>query len=278
MKKKKQAINNGVEWTKNQINFVLAKHQAGYSRLEISKMYRLKYLAEGSERSPDSIKHCIEVYGQHIEKDIPRVLFLDVETKPMKAFVWGAWENNVSLDMLIEDGSILSFSAKWAGDPDNKVIYHDMRGKEKNLNNDKELMKKMWKLLDEADYVLGHNLIRFDIPKINERFIHHGLGAPSDYKMVDTMRMAKSKFAFFSNKLAHLSHKLAKKHKKTSHNEFPGFSLWSECLKGNKKAWNSMKSYNIIDTLALEEVFLELAKYMKNNKNVTAILRAYKNG
>jgi DNA polymerase III epsilon subunit-like protein len=151
----------------------------------------------------------------------------------------------------------------------------DQRGKEKNLFNDKVMMKKLWQLLDEADIVIGQNHIRFDLPKINTRFIANGFEAPSEYKKIDTLRLAKNNFGFFSNKLAHLSSILAKTHKKDEHNDFPGFKLWDQCLKGNVKAWNSMKKYNILDVLALEEVFLELSKYVKNNKTVASALRAY---
>lgn len=275
MKKNKQAINNGVEWTKREISFVSSKYTAGYSRLEISKLYKEKFNKEGWARSPDSIKHCIEVYCQHITKDLPRVLYIDVETKPAKAFVWQQYDNNIDLSMLIEDGSILSFCAKWAGDPESKVIYRDMRGKEKNLNNDKKLMQELWKLMDEATHIIWHNGNRFDKGKINARFIANGLGAPSEYKSIDTLTLARSNFNFFSNKLQHLSGMLAKKNKKDSHSDFPGFKLWDQCMKGNIKAWNSMRKYNILDVLALEEVFLELAKYVKNNKNVAAVLRVY---
>ena len=201
--------------------------------------------------------------------------FFDLETSPHKAYIWRQYDNNIDLPMLINDGTILSFSAKWAGDPDSKIMYFDMRGKEKNLHNDKALMLKLWSLLDEADIVCGHNVKKFDIPKTNARFIVHNIPAPSEYKVIDTLTLARSNFGFFSNKLAHLSEKLAKKHKKSSHKNFPGFSLWDQCMKGNKKAWAEMKNYNILDTLALEEVFLELSKYAKNNKLVTAALRNY---
>lgn len=264
------------EWSSKEINFVLTKHQAGYSRHEISKMFTKHFVKDSLTRTQDSIKHCIETHGQHIEKDIPRVLFFDVETSPHKAYVWQQYDNNIDLPMLIQDGSILSFSAKWAGDDDSKTMYFDQRGKERNLQNDKALVLKLWKLLDEADIVCGHNVRKFDLRKVNARFIVHGLGPTSDYKVLDTLTMSRSTFGFFSNKLAHLSAKLAKKHKKDSHNDFPGFSLWDQCMKGNVKAWNSMKKYNILDTLALEEVFLKLSKYVKNNKVVTAALRNYK--
>jgi len=118
----KRKVSHGREWTKSEITFLENKYKSGYSRTEISKLYAEKFFKNGWTRSPDSIKHGIEVYCQHINKDVPKVLYIDVETKPMKAFVWNQWENDVSLDMLIEDGSILSFCAKWAGDSDNKII------------------------------------------------------------------------------------------------------------------------------------------------------------
>jgi hypothetical protein len=31
--------------------------------------------------------------------------------------------------------------------------------------------------------------------------------------------------------------------------------LWKECLKGNKVAWNEMKTYNIQDVYTLEDVY-----------------------
>lgn len=261
------------EWTQKEITFVENKYKAGYSRNEISKAYRERFAKEGWTRSPDSIKHAIEVHCQHVTKDIPKVLFIDVETKPAKAYVWKQYENDVSLDMLIEDGCMLSFCAKWAGD--DKIIYMDQRGKEKNLANDKAMITKLHSLMDEASIICWQNGDSFDRKKINSRFIANKLGPVSDYKTIDTLKLARNNFAFFSNKLAHLSAQLASSHKKDSHKEFPGFSLWLECMAGNVKAWNAMKKYNVLDVLSLEEVFLELAKYVKNNKTVAAALRAY---
>lgn len=273
MKKKK--VSNGREWTKKEITFLEGKYAAGYSRTEIAKLYKQRFQKEGWERSPDSIKNAIVAYCGHVDRDVPRVLYIDIETRPSTAYVWQQYDNNINLDMLIEDCAILSFCAKWAGDNDDEVIYHDQRGKEKNLDNDKALMLKLHTLLDEADIVIGHNIRKFDIPKINARFIQHNISAPSQYKTIDTLSIARGNFSFFSNKLAHLSGKLAKNHKKDSHNDFPGFKLWDECMKGNVKAWNSMQKYNILDVLSLEEVFLSLSRFVKNNKVVTSALRNY---
>jgi RNase_H superfamily len=261
------------EWSKKEITFVLSKHQAGYSRLEIARMFTKHFAKDGLTRSQDSIKHCIETHGQHIERDLPKVLIVDVETKPAKAWVWGTYDQNIPLNMVIEDGSILAWSAKFLGEK--KVYYSDMRGKEKNLSNDKDMLLGLWKLMNESDILIWQNGDSFDRGKINARFIQNGLEAPAEYKTIDTLKLARRYFNFLSNKLEHLSSILNKKFKKSSHAKFPGFALWDQCIKGNKAAWREMAMYNKMDILSTEEVFLQLAKYAKNNKTVAAAMRAY---
>jgi hypothetical protein len=264
---------NKINWSKREISFVESKYRAGYSRREISKMFNHKF--NSVNRTPDSIKHCLDVYCQDAILDLPKVLYIDVETAPAEAYVWQQYDNNIDLPMLKKDGSILSWCAKWAGDKELKAMYKDMRGKEKNLDKTKELIKPLWKLMDKADIVIWHNGNKFDKGKINVEFIKNNLGAPSEYKSIDTLLLARSTFNFFSNKLAFLTKKLRVSRIKGSHGDFPGFSLWDQCMKGNIKAWNSMKTYNIIDVVALEMVFKEMAPYIKNNRNVASVLRVY---
>jgi uncharacterized protein YprB with RNaseH-like and TPR domain len=188
----------------------------------------------------------------------PRVLFLDIETAPILAHVWRVWQENVGLNQIEKDWSILSFAAKWRGDK--KVIYHDV-SKQKTYDNDHSLLQTLWKLLNEADIVVAHNGLKFDKKRINARFAMNGMPPPAPFKMIDTLAIAKKYFAFTSNRLEYLSDKLNKKYKKQSHEEFAGFALWSECLKGNKKAWAAMRKYNEYDVLALEELFEGLAAW-----------------
>ena len=185
----------------------------------------------------------------------PRILIFDVETAPIEAFVWGLWENNVALNQIKNDWSILSFAAKWL-DSD-KIMYRDQRF-EKDVRNDKKLLRALWKLLDEADIVLTQNGKAFDVKKANARFIMHGMRPPSSFKQIDTKVLAKKVFAFTSNKLEYMTDKLCTKYKKLKHNKFHGFELWTECLKGNIKAWDEMKRYNIYDVLSLEELYKKM--------------------
>lgn len=185
----------------------------------------------------------------------PKILFFDIETAPMLGYVWGLWENNVGLNQVVSDWYILSFAAKWAHQK--KVIYFDQRNK-KNMEDDSALLKKLWQLLDEADIVVAHNGAKFDKKKVNARFILNGMLPPSSYKLIDTYLIARRHFGFTSTKLEYLTNKLCTKYKKLSHAKFSGFSLWSQCLKGNKAAWAEMEKYNKYDVLSLEELYHKL--------------------
>jgi len=184
-------------------------------------------------------------------------LLFDIETKPLLAYVWGLWDNNVSLDQIHKDWSVLSWSAKWLDDPPSKIMYSDLRNS-KDLDDDKKILKEIWELLDEADIVITQNGKAFDHKKLNARFVMQGLQPPSTYKIIDTLLIAKKHFAFTSNKLEYMSDKLCTKYKKLKHTKFPGFSMWLECMKGNKAAWREMEKYNKHDVLALEELYYKL--------------------
>lgn len=182
----------------------------------------------------------------------PRVLVIDIETAPIFGAVWGLFNNFLSLEQVKEDWFILSYSAKWVGE--DEVVYRDQRNVHP-MDNDLEMLKDVWKLLDEADIVVAHNGRRFDTKKINARFILNGLTPPSPYRVSDTLETAKRNFAFTSNKLAYLTDKLCDT-KKRSHSKFPGYLLWQQCLIGNAEAWEEMELYNRDDVLSLEELYL----------------------
>jgi hypothetical protein len=187
-----------------------------------------------------------------IKRD-PRIGILDIETKPIKAWVWGTFDQNIGLDMIIEDWSVMSWAFKWVGN--DNVIYQDL-SKNKDYTKDELIICGIWELLDQADVIITQNGIKFDIPKLNGKFLKYKLGPPSPYKHIDTMRI-KRKLGLTSKKLAYSTEYYNEKYKKLKHGKFPGMSLWTECLNGNQEAWKEMKDYNIHDVLALEELYLE---------------------
>ena len=181
-----------------------------------------------------------------------KILLLDIETAPIVAHVWKLWDNNVGLNQIEKDWFILSWSAKWLDEKE--IFYQDLRGKVKK-GQDKSILKKLWKLIDQADLIIHQNGKKFDIPKINARFVINGMKPPSTYRQIDLRDIVKKNFGFTSGKLEYITNTLNKKYKKQKHYSFAGHDLWTECLKDNIKAWKEMEKYNKYDVLALEETY-----------------------
>jgi hypothetical protein len=188
----------------------------------------------------------------------PKILFVDIETWPIIADVWRLFDQNLSLNQIRADWSILAWAAKWRG---KKKIYYKDTGNQKNLRDDSKILPDLWDLMNEADIIVGQNSKRFDVKKINARFLINKIKKchpPADYRQQDTMQMAKKVFGFTSFKLEYMSKALNLENQKLVKREFAGHDLWSECEKGNKRAWAEMRKYNPIDVLATEELYEKL--------------------
>lgn len=193
--------------------------------------------------------------GEYLpKKQGPRILFLDIETYAMKMSGFGLFNQNFSIDQIIEDWSILSFCAKFAGEEE--IVYQAS-----NEYSEKEMLTKLWEMMNEAHYVCGHNSKRFDVKKIFSRMIINGMDRPAPFREIDTLEIAKRNFGMTSNKLAFLTNLLCKQYVKDYHGKFAGFSLWRECALGNPEAFEELRHYNIIDVLSLEELYGILAKW-----------------
>lgn len=191
-------------------------------------------------------------------KEGPKVLLLDIETCPVLGYVWALWDQNVSVNQIKTDWSILSWSAKWLGEKE--IMYADQRHA-KNIENDAKMLKGIYNLLDEADVVITQNGRQFDQKKLFARFVINGFMPPSSFKHIDTKLLAKKHFGFTSASLEYMSEKLCLKYKKLRHEKFAGFELWKQCLAGNKAAWREMEKYNKHDVLALEELYTKLVPW-----------------
>lgn len=195
-----------------------------------------------------------------------KILLFDEENSPNLSWTWGAYEQN-TLGM-VQEWYMLSFAYKWLGDRTIKAYsLPDFKGYKKDKTNDKELVTELWKLLDEAEIVVGHNSDRFDIRKANARFLEHGLAPPSPYKTVDTLKLARKHFMFNTNKLNDICERLGVGSKlKTG-----GFGLWLGCMSGDKKSWKQMVKYNKQDVELLEGVYNKLKPWSNNHPNVALL-------
>lgn len=194
-------------------------------------------------------------------KSPARVLIVDVETSPIRAYTWGLWQQNVYLDQIISNWFMLTWAAKWLGEEE--VLSDKLTGQEVIEENDRRIVHALWQLLDQADIVVAHNGNSFDIPKMNSRFIVHGLNPPSPYKQIDTKVIAKNQFGFSSNKLQALAEMFGYEGKFDT-----DFELWSKCMQGDEESLEYMETYNKQDVLVLENVYLKLRPFVKGHPNI----------
>lgn len=195
----------------------------------------------------------------------PKILTLDIETSPVLGNVWQLFQQNVGLNQIERDWYVLSWAAKWFHE--DEVMYED-KADSWDTEDDFQLLKGIWELLNEADIIITQNGKRFDEKKLNARFILNGMMPPSSYRHIDTLQIAKRHFGFTSNKLEYMTDKLCVKYKKLKHGNFAGFELWKACLQGNPEAWAEMQEYNIYDVLSLEELYVVMRPWVKAHPNM----------
>lgn len=188
-----------------------------------------------------------------------RTLFLDIETAPNTAFVWGLFDQNVSPDQMINSSYVLCWSARWDGRGD--VMFASVQ----NMSR-RRMLGKMHKLLDEADVVVHFNGRKFDIPVLQREFIKFGFRPPSPYKQVDLYQVCKSSFRFESNKLTYIT-KALDLGEKVKHE---GFSLWVSCMEGDPGAWRRMERYNRGDVRLLETLYRRLRPWIHKHPSYGA--------
>lgn len=191
----------------------------------------------------------------------PKVLLFDIETSPMRAYVWRLWKTDVHLEQVINEWFCIAWSAKWLY---NEEIMGEVLTPEEIIReDDRRIMTSLWHLMNEADIVIAHNGNKFDIPRVNSRFIINGLNPTKPYFSIDTCQIAKKQFGFSSNKLDALAGYFNIPHKLST-----DFDLWKRCLEGDKEALSYMLEYNKKDVAILEEVYLRLRPWIKNHPNM----------
>jgi hypothetical protein len=203
-----------------------------------------------------------DFYEGDVKEEFPAVLLFDIETLPIKAYTWGVWEQNIRTEQIIEDWTVLAWSAKWLDDP--RMIADCLTPKEAVARDDKRICQSLWRLLDDSDVVIAQNGRKFDLPKMNTRFWKHKLYPPSSYKVIDTLESARKVFGMTFNSLDYLGEYLGfGKKLKTE------FSLWRKCDEGDKDSLERMSEYNQRDVELLESVYLSMRPYIPGHPKFT---------
>src|SRR5258705_1122018 len=144
-----------------------------------------------------------------------KILIVDIETKPMKAYAWRWFKENIGYEQVIEPGAPICFGAKWFGERE-VMFFSDWE------HGHEEMVKAAHRLMSEADAVVTFNGEKFDIPKLNGEFLLAGLRPVPPLTSIDCLKTIKYKFGFDMNRLAFIG-PLLDVGKKMQHE---GFSLW----------------------------------------------------
>lgn len=176
-------------------------------------------------------------------------LLLDIETSKMTVRTFSLYPDSINYEDIIKDWHIISIAYKWVGDAEVHVLTKT------GSDNDYYLVKKFHKILQKADLIIGHNIDKFDYPKLLSRIIYHGLPPLPKLTTYDTLKAAR-KAAFTSRRLDYLLDILAD-HRKLDNPK----GLWNAATDGCKKAIAHMVEYNKQDVVLLEELYNILQPY-----------------
>lgn len=209
-----------------------------------------------NEKQQYKCKEC----GRHFmesEKISANILLFDIETTPIEARVWGAWNQNISIKQIQRDWHLLSWSAKWLNAPE--ILGDVLTPSEIKKASDKRITASLHRLFDIADIIIAHNGNQFDFRRMNQRFLFNNLMPPAPYQKIDTKIIAKKVFGFTHNKLDYIARKLDLPVKMDTE-----FDLWNKCMAGDQQALDYMLEYNKKDVLILEEVYHRLKGWGKS--------------
>tara|TARA_R100001530_G_scaffold132575_1_gene105112 strand:- start:808 stop:1581 length:774 start_codon:yes stop_codon:yes gene_type:complete len=182
-------------------------------------------------------------------------LFFDIETSPNIALTWRTgYKISLSHDNILKERAIICICYKWEGEEKAHALTWS------KSQDDKSMLQKFAKVISKADEVVGHNGDRFDIKWLYTRCLYHKIKINPEIKTIDTLKVARSKFYFNSNKLDYIAQFLGHGGKMDT----GGFALWkSIVLDKCKKSLDKMVEYCKTDVVILEKVFKDIEYYSK---------------
>ena len=194
-------------------------------------------------------------------------LYFDIETSPNIGFFWTAgFKLNISTESIIKERAIICICYKWEEDK----VTHSLNWDSKQ--NDKKMLQDFIKVANEADELVGHNGDKFDLAWVRTRCLFHRIDMFPTYTTIDTLKVARSKFKFNSNKLNYIAKYLGIGQK--IHTDY---DLWKDIvLNKDKEAMDKMIKYCKMDVILLEKVHKELSIHIPAKTHYGVIFGEYK--
>lgn len=191
-----------------------------------------------------------------------RRLYFDIETSPNVGLFWQAgYKQKIDYSNIIKERAIICICYKWEDEKEVYEVHWDRN------QDDKKLLTEFIKIANQADELIGHNGDKFDLPWIRTRCLLHEIEMFPNYTTVDTLKIARNKFRFNSNRLNYIAQYLGIGQKiKTE------FNLWKDIvLNKDANAMDKMIKYCKKDVVLLEKVHKHLSKHVYNKTHFGVI-------
>ena len=209
----------------------------------------------------------------HVQNMMKKTVFVDIETSLIRAYTFRTGLQGINVDAVVEGDQTKLLTAAWGtwwelyhGGKEDVISvgnHHRKAAFKKDPLDDTYVLRKLWKVLDEAEVIVAHNAA-FDRGWIEGRFMDLGWKQPSKYYVYCTFRTLHG-LNGISKKLDYLSQKLIGT-KKVSHEGLP---LWIGCSNGDVASFEKMEEYNIGDIYdTLYKVFMRTALYVNRIKAI----------
>ena len=189
-------------------------------------------------------------------------LFFDIEVSANIGIFWqSGFKLNIGPESIIKERAIICICYKWEDEKEVHSLNWDAK------QNDKRMLEAFIKIINQSDEAIGHNGDRFDLAWIRTRCLFHGISMFPRYTTIDTLKIARQKFRFNSNKLNYIADFLGFGQKiKTE------FGLWKRIMFDKcPTAMADMIKYCKKDVVLLEKVYKELAKHIEGRTHYGVI-------
>ena len=200
-----------------------------------------------------------------------RVVTLDIERIPGRARVkhrgltiegefWdlSGWKHTIGrrihADDVLEWPRTICAAWRWYGEEEVHFA------SEWEVGGHEGFLRRLWEVADECDIAIGHNAAGFDFPILAGDWAMLGLPAPSPFKIIDTLKVARSAFSMPSNTLDSLAKRLGVEAKSDKYD----VRVAQAAVDGDKEAQARIEGYNRGDIIASEALFDRLRPYARN--------------
>jgi DNA polymerase III epsilon subunit-like protein len=141
---------------------------------------------------------------------------------------------------------------------DNDHVWHGcVSSKAARAWDDGQILAKLNRLMLSADIIAGHNVDAYDMKRCNTRFLKHGLEPVTGKRTFDTLKIARQKFAFESNRLDYISQELGFRPKDDITNDD-----WNRIvMTGDAATLKKVDTYCMGDVREGKKVLRSLMKY-----------------